>query len=109
MRKSLSVCLYAANCNPVPLHRGACCLTVTPPHVAVSADKLHGRGGIVHLALQSTGQKPNDRHVILVTHEDSGVAVWNFRCRFALSLHHVGASKLFITGVLDARDDAHLP
>ena len=49
-------------------------------HLAVSAEKLHGRGGIVHLALQSTGQKPNDRHVILVTHEDSGVAVWNFRC-----------------------------
>ncbi len=46
---------------------------------AVSADKLHGRGGIVHLALQSIGQKPNDRHLILVTHEDSGVAVWNFR------------------------------
>ncbi len=48
---------------------------------AVSADKLHGRGGIVHLALQSIGQKPNDRHLILVTHEDSGVAVWSFRCR----------------------------
>ena len=46
---------------------------------AVSAAKLHGRGGIVHLALQSIGQRPKDRHVILVTHEDSGVSVWNFR------------------------------
>ena len=51
----------------------------------MSADKLHGRGGIVHLALQSIGQKPNDRHVILVTHEDSGVAVWNFRYVSALA------------------------
>ena len=55
---------------------------------AVSADKLHGRGGIVHLALQSIGQKPNDRHLILVTHEDSGVAVWNFR--------HVAAALLML-------------
>ena len=68
----------------VLLRLNGCSVTVAGPHVAVSAEKLHGRGGIVHLALQSTGQKPNDRHVILVTHEDSGVSVWNFRCGFAL-------------------------
>lgn len=36
-------------------------------------------GGIVSMALRSIGHKPQDRHVLLVVHEESGVAVWDFR------------------------------
>ena len=51
---------------------------------------MGGMGGIVSMALRSIGQKPQDRHVLLVVHEESGVAVWDFRSVGPMNESHMG-------------------